>query len=118
MIRDLSHPHSLPLFAVFDFDSYMLQKLFRLLPEPLQDRYTVDEQLKPSGAFFIPQEPGFRVLGFKMPGVFARIEFAGETDGSHIYKVAGHFVRKSERTAIFTCSVLHTGVLSFISFLP
>ena len=72
------------------------------MPEPPQDRNPVDEQLKPSGAFFIPQEPGFRVFGFKVLGVLARIEFAGETDGPHIHEVAGHLVRESERTAILS----------------
>lgn len=74
---DLSHPHSPVLFSVFDLDSYVFEKFLCFLPEPPQDRNPVDEQLKSSGAFFIPHEPGFRVFGFKVPGVFARIEFAG-----------------------------------------
>lgn len=67
----LSHPHSPTLLAVFDLDSDMLQKLFRLLPEPSQNRYLVDEQLKPSGAFLILCEPRFGIFCIEMLGVFA-----------------------------------------------
>lgn len=69
----LSYPHSPALLAVFDFDSYVFEKFFCFLPEPPQDRNPVDEQLKSSGAFFIPHELGFRVLDFKVLGMFVRI---------------------------------------------
>ena len=42
------------------------------------------------------------MFGFKVLGVLARVEFAGETDGPHIHEVAGHLVRESERTAILS----------------
>lgn len=72
------------------------------MPEPPQDRNPVDKQLKSSGAFFIPHEPGFGVLDFKVLGMLARIEFAGETNRPHIHEVACHLVRESERTAILS----------------
>lgn len=99
---DLSHPHSPVLFSVFDLDSYVFEKFLCFLPEPPQDRNPVDEQLKSSGAFFIPHEPDLRVLDFKVLGMFVRIEFSGETDGAHIYEIAGLPVGESERTAILS----------------
>ena len=51
----------------------ILPETLPLLPEPPQDRNPVDEQLKSSGGLFHPAEAGFRVLGFKVLGVFFRI---------------------------------------------
>ena len=50
--------HSYPPSLFLVFDSYVFEKFFCFLPEPPQDRNPVNEQLKSSGAFFIPHEPG------------------------------------------------------------
>lgn len=70
---NLFHSYALMLGPFRDFYPQSFEKFFRFLPEPPQDRNPVDEQLKSSGAFFIPHEPGFGILDFKMLGMFVRI---------------------------------------------
>ena len=72
------------------------------MPKPLQNGYQVDDQLKPTRAFFIPQEPGFRVFVFEVLGMLRRIALSGEMDRQHIHEVAGHLVREAYLPAILS----------------